>query len=73
MATGGPLPPVTTEAESAATETVASGGARPRTQVGGIQVGGIQDDAVFKQKLKHMGKCELIYNLKEGIQKGHVI
>lgn len=39
-------------------ESVASGGARPKVSTS-------QEDAVFKQKLRHMGKCKfLIYSLE---------
>lgn len=42
---GSPVPPV-----SVASAAAAAGGARPRTTQ-------TQEDAQFKQKLKHMGKC----------------
>ena len=39
-------------------ESVASGGARPKVSTS-------QEDAVFKQKLRHMGKCKfLTYTLE---------
>ena len=39
-------------APSLPVESVPSGGARPK-------VTPVQDDAAFKQKLKHMGKCSI--------------